>query len=71
MAAAVSLVFSFPLSFQGCRDGMLDLLQVPTETRRKTSFLNMVTISLLLVITLLASVLKDVSFVLALGGGTL
>jgi amino acid permease len=69
VAVAVSLVFSYPLAFQGCRDGILDLLQVPDEQRRKNSFLNLTTVCLLTAITLLAATLKDVSFVLAFGGG--
>ena len=71
VAVAVSLVFSYPLAFQGCRDGLLDLLQVPSAQRRKNSFLNLTTVCLLAVITLLAATLKDVSFVLAFGGATL
>ena len=70
IAVAVSLVFSYPLAFQGCRDGILDLLQIPSE-KRSNSFLNLTTICLLSALTLLAAVLKDVSFVLAFGGATL
>lgn len=70
VAVAVSLVFSYPLAFQGCRDGILDLLQVSSE-KRTHSFLNGTTMTLLGVLTLLAAILKDVSFVLAFGGATL
>jgi amino acid permease len=70
VAVAISLVFSYPLAFQGCRDGLLDLFQVPDAQRRKNSFLNLVTVGLLSVITLMAATLTDVSFVLAFGGGT-
>lgn len=71
VAVAVSLVFSYPLAFQGCRDGVLDLLQVSPEKRAKNSFLNVTTVCLLATLTFLAAVLKDVSFVLAFGGATL
>lgn len=70
IAVAVSLLFSYPLAFQGCRDGILDLLQVAPEKRKKDSFLNLTTVCLLATITFLAAILKDVSFVLAFGGGT-
>lgn len=68
IAVAVALVFSFPLAFQGFRDGALDLLQVPAE-KRSNPMLNTVTVVLLGVITAAAATLKDVSFVLAFGGG--
>lgn len=71
VAVALSLVFSYPLVFQGCRDGVLDLLQVSTEKRGNNSFLNLTTACMLGAITLLAATLKDVSLVLALGGGKL
>lgn len=62
--------YRYPLAFVGCRDGILDLLNVPTE-KRSASTLNTLTIGLLTVLTLLAATLKDVSFVLAFGGATL
>lgn len=67
-AVAISLIFSYPLAFQGCRDGFLDLLGIQD---RSPSKLNLMTGVLLLVLTSLATVLKDVSFVLAFGGATL
>lgn len=70
IAVAISLLFSYPLAFTGCRDGFLDLAQVPVENR-SSGMLNLVTISLLGIITTLACVLTDVSFVLAFGGATL
>jgi len=63
-------MLSYPLAFVGCRDGMLDLLNVPSE-KRSTSTLNTLTIGLLSILTLFAATLKDVSFVLAFGGATL
>jgi hypothetical protein len=68
VAVAISLVFSYPLAFQGCRDGILDLLQVPAEKKNNAAFLNLTTVALLSVLTLLAAVLTDVKIVLALGG---
>lgn len=70
VAVAVSLVFSYPLAFTGCRDGFLDLAQISME-QRTPGLMNLVTISLLGVLTFLACTLTDVSFVLAFGGATL
>ena len=71
VAVAVALVFSYPLAFQGCRDGIIDMLGVDEERRKKAGFVNGVTVALLGVITLFAALLTDVSFVLAFGGGEL
>lgn len=70
IAVAVSLVFSYPLAFTGCRDGFLDLAKMPME-KRSSGLLNVVTIAILCVLTYLACSLTDVSFVLAFGGATL
>jgi len=70
IAVAVSLVFSYPLAFTGCRDGFLDLAKVPVD-KRSSRTLNLVTVTLLGVITCCACKLTDVSFVLAFGGATL
>ncbi|GKY97155.1 hypothetical protein MPSEU_000673900 [Mayamaea pseudoterrestris] len=71
IAVAVALLFSYPLAFQGCRDGVLDLLNVSPAKRKSDAFLNATTVVLLSALTLLAATLKDVSFVLAFGGATL
>jgi amino acid permease len=71
VAVAVSLVFSYPLAFQGCRDGVLDLLEVSAEKKNNAFFVNTVTIALLSLLTLLAANLSDVKIVLAVAGGTL
>jgi hypothetical protein len=63
-------IFSYPLAFAGCRDGILDLANVPLE-ERTNGLLNKVTIGALSIITSLALVLKDVSFVLSFAGATL
>lgn len=69
VAVAVSLVFSYPLAFAGCRDGILDLAKVPAE-KRTNSLQNKVTVAALSAITGLALVAKDLSFVLSFGGAT-
>lgn len=68
IAVALSLVFSYPLNFQGCRDGVLEMMQIKN---RSNLTLNLATIAILAVLTLLAAVLTDVSFVLSFGGATL
>lgn len=62
--------YSYPLAFVGCRDGILDLVQVPLD-KRSASTINILTIVLLSILTALATSLTDVSFVLAFGGATL
>jgi amino acid permease len=71
LAVALSLVFSYPLAFQGCRDGILDLLNFSPKQRADDNVVNLTTLVLLSVVTFLAIVLKDVSLVLSLGGATL
>ena len=58
------------MAFAGCRDGLLDLANVPLE-KRSNGLLNKVTVAALSVVTTLALVLKDVSFVLSFAGATL
>ncbi|EEC43431.1 predicted protein [Phaeodactylum tricornutum CCAP 1055/1] len=70
IAVAVSLVFSYPLAFVGARDGILDVANVAPE-KRSTGLLNALTVGLLSLVTGLALVIPDVSFVMAFGGSTL
>eukprot|EP00521_Asterionellopsis_glacialis_P012866 CAMPEP_0195308660 /NCGR_PEP_ID=MMETSP0707-20130614/38343_1 /TAXON_ID=33640 /ORGANISM="Asterionellopsis glacialis, Strain CCMP134" /LENGTH=511 /DNA_ID=CAMNT_0040372943 /DNA_START=57 /DNA_END=1592 /DNA_ORIENTATION=- len=70
IAVAISLVFSYPLAFTGCRDGIMDILNIPLE-KRSASLLNTLTVTILSILTIGALILKDVSFVLAFGGATL
>lgn len=68
IAVFVSLVFSYPLVFNGVRDGVLDMLNMKDRSNKR---LNLLTVACLSGITGLALVLRDVSFVLAFGGATL
>ena len=70
VAVAVSIVFSYPLIFAGARDGWLDLLKVPME-KRTDSVLNKTTLAILSGITLLATQLKELAFIMSLAGATL
>eukprot|EP00555_Chaetoceros_dichaeta_P006834 CAMPEP_0198275878 /NCGR_PEP_ID=MMETSP1447-20131203/65014_1 /TAXON_ID=420782 /ORGANISM="Chaetoceros dichaeta, Strain CCMP1751" /LENGTH=502 /DNA_ID=CAMNT_0043970785 /DNA_START=461 /DNA_END=1969 /DNA_ORIENTATION=- len=70
IAVAFSLIFTYPLVFVGCRDGVMDVLHIPSE-KRTNAYLNKVTFAILGAITAVAMVLDDVSFVLSFGGATL
>ncbi|KAL3928798.1 MAG: hypothetical protein SGBAC_012491 [Bacillariaceae sp.] len=69
-AVAVSLVFSYPLLFQGSRDCLLDLVRVP-EQKRTTGLLNMLTLGLVSSITYVASQVTDLTFVVSFAGAIL
>lgn len=62
--------FRNPLAFVGCRDGWLDLLQIP-ESKRNNSTLNKATIAILTCVTLLASKIKELAFIMSFAGATL
>ena len=70
VAVAISLIFSYPLAFTGLRDGILDLTGTPVE-KRTAEKSTTITIAVLIILTLLASQISDLSFVLAFGGATL
>mmetsp|Transcript_2740 Transcript_2740/g.4130 ORF Transcript_2740/g.4130 Transcript_2740/m.4130 type:complete len:311 (+) Transcript_2740:627-1559(+) len=70
VVVAFSLIFTYPLVFVGCRDGVLSLLKIPEE-KQTNSFLNQLTVAILSVITIAAINLRDLSFVLSFGGATL
>lgn len=66
----ISVAFSYPIVFIGFRDGVLDLLNVPIS-KHTTGNLNALSIVLLAIITLLASFVRNLGVVNAVGGGTL
>ena len=70
VAVAVSIVFSYPLVFVGTRDGLLDLANVSVD-KRSNSLVNNVTLVTLAVVTVLALIVSDLSFVLSFAGATL
>ena len=65
-AVAVSLLFTFPLAFLGVREGVMDLLSIPAEKRKKIT--DPLTILLLTAVTCMAMVLKDIRLILSVGG---
>jgi len=66
----VSVAFSYPIVFIGFRDGVLDLLNVPMS-KQTAGNLDALSIVLLAIITLLASFVRNLGVVNAVGGGTL
>eukprot|EP00975_Prorocentrum_lima_P026239 5514488-Prorocentrum_lima.AAC.1 len=69
-AVTISIIFSFPLVFVGARDGWLDLLKVPME-KRTDSVLTKTTVAILSGITLIATQLKELAFIMSFAGATL
>ena len=67
IAVAVSITFSYPLIFVGCRDGFLDIFAIK---KRDNALLNQVTLAILGVVTVLASRLTDLGMVASVGGAT-
>jgi len=70
IAVLVSIVFSFPLAFAGARDGWLDLLKVPVDDRTD-AVLTKTTLAILSGITLAASRLKELAFIMSFAGATM
>ena len=70
LCVAMALVFTYPVTFLGVRDGFLDLCKVPMERHTSTN-LNIVSVFLLTMITLVAASITDLGLVNAVGGGTL
>lgn len=69
VAVGLSVTGSYPLLFDGTRDGLLDLFKVPKEKRTNDLF-NKVTLGVLAFTTLVASKLTDLGLVASVGGAT-
>mmetsp|Transcript_11320 Transcript_11320/g.19649 ORF Transcript_11320/g.19649 Transcript_11320/m.19649 type:complete len:479 (-) Transcript_11320:90-1526(-) len=70
VAVAFALVFTYPLAFVGCRDGLLEMLKVPKEERTDAK-VNNLTYTILAVVTAVALKITDLSFIMSFGGATL
>lgn len=68
-AVGLSVTGSYPLLFDGARDGLLDLFKVPKE-KRTNSLFNKVTLGILAVTTMAAAKLTDLGLVASVGGAT-
>jgi amino acid permease len=69
IAVAVSVTGSYPLLFDGTRDGLLDLFKIPQE-KRNISLFNKITFGVLAATTLAAAKLTDLGLVASVGGAT-
>lgn len=70
VAIAFSILFTYPITFMGFRDGVLDVLELPQPQQTSTN-INIITIFLLIVVTILAAIFTDLGLINAVGGGTL
>jgi amino acid permease len=69
VALAISIALTYPLPFFGLRDGVLDIMQVPMKQRNNND-ISVLSVGLLLGVTVMAYLVKDVALVLSVGGGT-
>jgi amino acid permease len=69
IAVAISITCSYPLIFAGSRDGLLDLFKIPMK-QRDQALVNKATMAILTVVTVMASQLRDLGIVAAVGGAT-
>lgn len=70
LAVFLSTLLTFPVVFIGFRDGVLDVLNVPSELQTSPN-LNVLTLILLAIITVVAIFVTDLGMINAVGGGTL
>mmetsp|Transcript_40699 Transcript_40699/g.85505 ORF Transcript_40699/g.85505 Transcript_40699/m.85505 type:complete len:482 (-) Transcript_40699:249-1694(-) len=70
LSIAFSILFTYPITFMGFRDGVLDAIDLPQE-KQTSSNINIITIFLLTIITILAAICTDLGAINAIGGGTL
>ena len=67
---AVAIICTYPIVFMGYRDGVMDLVSLPQE-KHTTGTLNLLTVILLTIVTLIAMAVTDLGLINAVGGGTL
>jgi amino acid permease len=70
LAVGFSTLLTYPLAFFGVRDGCLDILQVPQHLQTKAN-LNVFTIVLLTILTIVPILIDDLGVINAVGGGCL
>lgn len=68
-AIAFAILFTYPVVFLGFRDGVFDLLPIPSD-EETSHLLNVLTVVLLTIITTIATFFDDLGLVNAVGGGT-
>jgi len=70
VAIFLSLMFSYPLTFVGFRDNILDFLGFGPDKKSDAKVLNICTVVLLSIITTIAYFLTDIGTLLSFGGAT-
>jgi len=70
VSIAIALICTYPVTFVGARDGVLDMFSVPIEKQTSTN-LDMLSVILLTLATILALIFHDLGMISAVGGGTL
>jgi amino acid permease len=70
LAVGVSTLLTYPLVFIGFRDGIVGLLDVPME-RQTSHNMDVLTLFLLMILTVMAIFVTDLGMINAIGGGTL
>lgn len=70
LAVGISTLTTYPIVFIGCRDGVLDVLNVEAA-RQTTHNLDMLTVVMLIFLTILACFVTDLGLINAVGGGSL
>jgi hypothetical protein len=71
VAVGVSTLLTYPLVFIGFRDGMMDLLGVLPMERQTCHNMDVLTLFLLTILTVMAIFVTDLGMINAIGGGTL
>ena len=69
IAVAISVTGSYPLLFDGTRDGLLDLFKIP-KASRDNALLNKYSFGILALTTFVAAKLTDLGLVASIGGAT-
>lgn len=70
ISIAVAIICTYPIVFMGYRDGIVELLNLPPE-KQTSNNLNVITVVLLIIVTLIAMSVTDLGLINAIGGGTL
>jgi amino acid permease len=70
VAIAFAILFTYPVVFMGFRDGVFDLLPIPSA-RETSHLLNVMTVSLLTILTFVAVFFDNLGVLNAVGGGTI
>lgn len=68
IAVGISTLTAYPLVFMGVRDGILDMYNIPIQQQTNQQ-LNIITIVLLIVVTIISIFIHDLGLINAVGGG--